>query len=88
MQYIKSPLNYTGNKFRILSQIKPYFPEKVNVMVDLFCGGATVGLNTECSKVIFIDSDKYVIGLLKFLAKSKYETLLAELEEKIGRAHV
>ncbi len=83
MQHIKSPLNYTGNKFRILSQIKPYFPEKVKVMVDLFCGGATVGLNTECSKVIFIDSDKYVIGLLKFLAKSKYETLLAELEEII-----
>lgn len=83
MQLLKSPLNYTGNKFRILQQIQPYFPKQINTMVDLFCGGATVGLNTECKKIIFIDNDKYVIGLLKFLAKSKFETLLSELEKLI-----
>lgn len=83
MQFLKSPLNYTGNKFRILEQIQPYFPKQINTMVDLFCGGATVGLNTECKKIIFIDNDKFVIGLLKFLAKSKFETLLIELEKLI-----
>lgn len=83
MQLLKSPLNYTGNKFRILSQIQPYFPKKIDTMVDLFCGGATVGLNTECKKIIFIDNDKYVIGLLRFLAKSKFEILLTELEKLI-----
>lgn len=83
MQLLKSPLNYTGNKFRILSQIQPYFPKNIDTMVDLFCGGATVGLNTECKKIIFIDNDKYVIGLLRFLAKSKFETLLTELEKLI-----
>lgn len=84
MQLLKSPLNYTGNKFRILQQIQPYFPKHINTMVDLFCGGATVGLNTECKRIIFIDNDKYVIGLLKFLAKSKFETLLVELEKLIA----
>ncbi len=84
MKYIKSPLNYTGNKFRILSQIQPYFPKKIKVMVDLFCGGATVGINTECEKIIFIDNDKYVIGLLRFLAKANFEKLLSDLETLIG----
>lgn len=37
---IKSPLNYTWNKYRILNQIKPHFPKKTNCMIDLFCGGA------------------------------------------------
>lgn len=83
MQLLKSPLNYTGNKFRILQQIQPYFPKQINTMVDLFCGGATVGLNTECKKIIFIDNDKNVIGLLKYLAKSKFEFLLSELEKLI-----
>lgn len=83
MQFIKSPLNYTGNKYRILSQIQPYFPSHIDTMVDLFCGGATVGLNTECRKVIFIDNDKYVIGLLKYLSKCEFDVLLTELEELI-----
>lgn len=84
MQFLKSPLNYTGNKFRILPQIQPFFPTQINTMVDLFCGGATVGLNTECKKIIFIDNDRYVIGLLKFLAKSKFESLLDGLEHLIN----
>lgn len=83
MKLIKSPINYTGNKFRILSQIQPYFPKNIGTMVDLFCGGATVGINTQCDKIIFIDNDSKVIGLLKFLANSNYERLVFELEELI-----
>lgn len=30
MEFIKSPLNYTGNKYRILKQIVPFFPKKIN----------------------------------------------------------
>ena len=79
MKYIKSPLNYTGNKFRILDQIQPYFPKKIDVMVDLFCGGATVGLNTECNKVIFIDNEPRIIWLLKYLSGCNIDKLLNEL---------
>ena len=45
MQLVKSPLNYTGNKYRIMDQMRRHFPENIECMVDLFCGGATVGLN-------------------------------------------
>lgn len=83
MEYIKSPLNYTGNKYRILAQIQPYFPKNIKIMVDLFCGGATVGLNTECEKVIFIDNNKYVINLLKFLSTSNFNDLISGLEKLI-----
>ena len=79
MKHIKSPLNYTGNKFRILDQIQPYFPKKIDVMVDLFCGGATVGLNTECNKVIFIDNEPRIIWLLKYLSGCNIDKLLNEL---------
>lgn len=76
-QFIKSPLNYTGNKYRILSQLKPHMPEKIEVMVDLFAGGATVGLNVNASKIIFIDSNEKVINLLKYLSSFKdYKDLL------------
>lgn len=84
-KFVKTPLNYTGNKFRILDQIQPYFPDNIKVMVDLFCGGATVGLNTDCDKVVFVDNDPMVIGLLKFFKNSKFETLLEDLEKIITK---
>lgn len=79
--YVKTPLNYTGNKFRLLEQIQPHFPQNIHIMVDLFCGGATVGLNTECDEVYFIDNDPNVIGLLKFFSNQNFEDLLYSLEE-------
>ena len=45
MGYIKSPLNYVGGKFKILDDVLPLFPEKVNTCIDLFGGGFNVGVN-------------------------------------------
>lgn len=81
--YVKSPLNYTGNKYRILSQIKLHFPQRIGTMIDLFCGGATVGLNTLCERVIFIDNNPYVISLLQYLSTCNFATLIAQLEQLI-----
>ena len=36
--YVKSPLNYTGGKHKLLPQILPLFPEEINTFVDLFTG--------------------------------------------------
>lgn len=72
---VKSPLNYTGNKYKILPQMQEYFPKRIKTMVDLFCGGATVGLNTECEKIIFIDNNERVISLLKYLSLCNYDDL-------------
>ena len=85
VKLIKTPLNYTGNKYRILSQIQQYFPSEIDCMVDLFCGGATVGLNVNAKKIIFIDNNPKVINLLVFLARQKFETFLRELEVLIEK---
>lgn len=77
---IKSPLNYTGNKYRILPQIKRHFPKKIHCMIDLFCGGATVGLNVDADKIIFIDGNSRVIDLLVFLSKQSFDGFLCKLE--------
>ena len=37
--YIKSPLNYVGGKYKLLNEIIPLFPENINTFVDLFGGG-------------------------------------------------
>ena len=85
MDFIKSPLNYTGNKYRILEQIVPYFPKKITCMIDLFCGGATVGLNVKADKVIFVDSNERVIDLLIYLSKQTFEDALNIFEKIITK---
>ena len=83
--FIKSPINYTGNKFRILDQIQSFFPKKIKTMVDLCCGGGTVGINTNAKKVIFIDNSKQLINLLKYLYKNNYETVLEKILRCINK---
>ncbi len=56
-ELIQSPLNYTGGKYKLLSQILPHFPQDIDCFVDLFCGGGNVGINAKCNKVIFNDNN-------------------------------
>lgn len=81
--FIKSPLNYTGNKFRILPQITRFFPKHTEVFVDMFCGGATVGFNVKADKVVLIDSNPRVINLLKFLAEKDIKVIIGKIEKVI-----
>lgn len=55
MDYIKSPLNYTGGKFKLLPQLLELFPDQIDTFVDLFAGGGNVSVNANCKKVIFND---------------------------------
>jgi len=59
-KYIKSPMNYSGGKYKLLKQIMPLFPDKVNTFVDLFCGAGTVGINANADKIIFNDYINYI----------------------------
>jgi DNA adenine methylase Dam len=78
--FFKSPINYTGNKFRILPQIVSFFPKsRVGTFVDIFCGGATVGINANADKVYLVDHNERVIGLLKFLAFKSIDSIIQSI---------
>lgn len=80
---IPSPLNYTGGKYRLLSQILPYFPKEADQVVDLFCGGCNVGLNVPCNKVLFNDANEQLIGLLRTLQNRSWEEVHAYILKTI-----
>lgn len=82
---MQTPLNYTGNKSRLMDQYVDHFPKNVGIFVDLFCGGATVGLSVNAKKVIFIDNNIQVISLLKHLQRYNLDTLLTRLEGLIKK---
>lgn len=59
-KYIKSPVNYSGGKYRLLKQIMPMFPDTIDTFVDLFMGAGTVGINVNANKIIFNDYINYL----------------------------
>ena len=84
---INSPLNYTGGKFKLLSQLLPLFPRDIDEFIDLFCGGCNVGINVSVKNVIFNDKKSELINMLKTFSKlSKKETfgIINEIIEKYG----
>ena len=84
-KYIKSPLNYTGGKYKLLPQIIPLFPDEINMFVDLFCGGANVGINVDAKKIICNDCEKVIINLFNEWKKGDTEILLNELKCTINK---
>ena len=60
IKYIKSPLNYSGGKYRLLKYIIPKFPTNINTFVDLFAGACNVGINVEANKIICNDLINYL----------------------------
>lgn len=80
---IKSPLNYTGGKYKLLSQIAPLFPENIDTFVDLFCGGCDVGVNIEANKIICNDILLEVIELMKEFQKYTPKEIMEYIDDII-----
>ena len=90
LEIIQSPLNYTGGKFKLLPQILPLFPKNIDVFVDLFCGGANVGVNVKSNRTILNDTDDnltYLFNMFKNLGSDCLSLLdeIIELMEKNSR---
>jgi DNA adenine methylase len=66
-QFVRSPFFYVGDKYKLLPQIKPLFPEKFDRIIEPFVGGGSVFLNTESDRVIANDLDKNVIAIHELL---------------------
>lgn len=84
MQYIKSPLNYIGNKFQILPQLMQIFPKNIDTFYDYFCGGCDVSTNIQANQIIAIDVNTFTIDILKEFQIKSLEEILAFIEKRIN----
>ena len=81
--YIKSPINYIGNKYKLISQIIPLFPEKISTFVDVFGGSGTVLINTNAEHYIYNDINPYVEGIFRGLLETDTQTIIDAIEKII-----
>lgn len=85
--FVKTSFNYTGGKFRLLPQLYEFFPKDLRdyTFIDLFTGGANVGINVNSKKIICNDKNKSVIRILNLFKKYEFSYIRDEILEIIDK---
>lgn len=83
MEIIKSPFNWIGNKNAILPQLIQIFPQKIDTLIDFFCGGCDIGINIPTNQTIAIDVNKYLMDILKEFQHHSLQEILDFIEKRI-----
>ena len=83
--YIKSPLNYTGGKYKLLHDIIPGFPTNIDNFVDLFTGGLNVGINITANTIYANDQIDYLIELYEYFQSVSIDVLIQSINDVIKK---
>ena len=81
--YIKSPINYTGNKYKLLEQVVPLFPKGMRTFVDVFGGSGTVCLNADATRLVYNEYAEYVYDMFKGFVETKYDEIIERIDQTI-----
>lgn len=83
--YAKSPLNYTGGKYKLIPQLFDRMPKNHDVFIDLFGGGFNVGVNVSSATTIYNDKQKEVARLIKLFYKYDSNFIISKIEKIISK---
>ena len=72
---IRSPFFYVGDKYKLMKQILPLFPNDIDTYFEPFCGGGSSFLNVEASKYVLGDIDSYMIKLHNMLNRYAHNSM-------------
>lgn len=82
---VKSPLNYTGGKYKLLNQIIPIFPTDIDLFIDLFSGGSNVGVNVNAKRIVCVDKQEEIIRVMDLFKKYEDGFIINSLEKIIEK---
>ena len=81
--YVKSPFNWIGNKYQIMKQLMPLFPQKIDTLIDFFCGGCDISINATANKKIAVDANSFLIEIMQAFQQYSFSEILNFIEKRI-----
>lgn len=82
---IKSPLNYSGSKDRLVPQIIKELPKHIDTFVDVMGGAFNVGSNIiTTNKVVYNEINSWVFDIVKWLLKENKKPIISDIEKTIS----
>ncbi len=83
LEVIKSPLNYTGSKYSIFSEIRKIFPKHISKFIDAMGGAFNVGVNVVAEEVYYNELLPHSYNIIKLFFENNCETIVGKIEEII-----
>ncbi|MDR1940626.1 MAG: Dam family site-specific DNA-(adenine-N6)-methyltransferase [Clostridiales bacterium] len=82
---VYSPLNYTGNKAKLLNEIFDILPKDTECFYDVFCGSALVAVNSYAKEIYINDTSVEVLSLIKYFIDTPTEKIISNMEAIIEK---
>ena len=81
--FIKSPINYMGNKYKLLEQLIEIFPKDIDNFWDVFGGSFTVGINVNANNIMYNEINEPLYLLISFLISYDFDYIDNKLNDLI-----
>lgn len=83
--FVVSPMNYMGGKKKLIKKLTDNFPKGIKIFIDLFCGGATVGINADAEWVLFNDNLVPLIKMYTYMKQMPADKCLEYIDSEIEK---
>lgn len=80
---IRSPLNYTGSKYSIFTEIERALPKHISSFVDMMGGAFNVGVNVVAQEVVYNEFLPHTYQIVKMLLEDDKDEILNRVKEII-----
>lgn len=80
-----SPLNYHGNKSRIVDSLLALLPISTTSIREIFCGSAILSFASQVNQIYLNDINPYILDLIRYFHNNEAETIIAQADEVIER---
>ena len=85
-QYKRSPIFYMGNKYKLLKDLIPLFPDSCDLFIDLFGGSGCVSMNYKgTEKTIYNEINTNIVELIKMIVTNEPKDLDKYWKNKINK---
>lgn len=86
IKYKRSPIFYMGNKYKLLKDLIPLFPDSCDLFMDLFGGSGCVSMNYKgTQRTIYNELNTNIVELIKMLVNNEPRELDEYWKEQIGK---
>lgn len=80
-----SPINYQGNKSRIVDKVLNFLPDKYDCIHEIFSGSAIVSLSSKSSRIFLNDINRHILDLIKYFKDNEPHEIIKNTDNIINQ---
>lgn len=80
-----SPINYQGNKSRIVDTLLQYVPQNTKTIHEIFCGSAILSFSSNIKNIHINDIDSHILELVKYFQSNTAEEIIRKTDNLISQ---